>query len=339
MNENSIGISLVICCYNSVDKIPTTLKYLAVQIKSVDIKYELILVDNNCSDDTTQVAIRTWSSYGNPFPFRIVKQPKAGLTYARQMGIQSSSFEYIILCDDDNWLCDDYLKKTFNLFEKFPDAALIGGVGEAVFETTPPKWFKKVNGFGYAVGNEEASTGLVAAVYGAGMGIRKSIFQKLITNETLFILSDRKGHNLSSGGDTEICMIFRNNGYKIYLDSSLTFKHFLTSDRLNWKYYLKLRRSFGKANAYLQLYNNELVSGIRKKNRAREFSSLVKFILTNWKYIVFPAFYQNAYCAEMAQQLSMRYTRVFEFKKINTIAKQMTLVESKTQSVTVPRDI
>jgi glycosyltransferase involved in cell wall biosynthesis len=178
MSTNTKGISVIICCHNSSVKIEATLGNLALQIKQPGTEYEIILVDNNCTDNTIETAQECWRSLHNPFPLCIIQETKTGLSYARQKGIAAAKYEYVVLCDDDNWLCKDYLKKVFMLFETMPDVALLGGVGEAVFENgTAPAWFTNMKGFGYAVGAEGRKTGYTFAVYGAGMGIRKSVFE------------------------------------------------------------------------------------------------------------------------------------------------------------------
>jgi len=289
--------------------------------------YELIIVDNNCTDNTIEIATGNWKALGSPFTFTIAKQPIPGLSYAREKGVQTARYDYLVLCDDDNWLCDDYLLKAFQLMEAMPEVALIGGVGEAVADIPIPGWFKAINGFGYAVGDEGRKTGYVDSVYGAGMGIRKSVFIQLMNDGFSFILSDRTGINLSSGGDTELCLLVRNAGHKICLDKSLLFKHFLSSERLQWTYYLQLRKSFGNAAAYLHLYD-EVNSGskvIPKSSRVQQYVSFIIFLVSNLKYSLFPTFFQNAACANFVQQRSMRLTRLLENKKIAATAGRIAM--------------
>jgi len=219
MKNNTKGVSVIICCYNSADKIEKTLQYLSRQLWQPGLQYEIILVDNNCTDTTILKAVECWKTAGEPYPLHITEQSRAGLNYARQKGISFANYEYLVFCDDDNWLCNDYLKKMFTIFETKPDTVLAGGIGEAVFENYekhPPAWFKAIKGFGYAVGDEGRQTGFTDNLYGAGMGIRKSLFEKLIGGKLDFILTDRKGTSLSSGGDTEICVIVWKAGYKIF---------------------------------------------------------------------------------------------------------------------------
>ena len=299
------GISVIICCYNSGDKLLATLAHLAKQQTLNAVPYELLIVDNRCTDDTINTALRTWKELRNPFPQIIVVEEKAGLSFAREAGIKNSKYSYVVLCDDDNWLCEHYLQTVYKLFESMPEVALIGGVGEAVSATKLPQWFDAVEGFGYAVGKEGRSTGYVESVYGAGMALRKEIFN-LIIKDVHFILTDRKGKNLSSGGDAEISIRINNAGFKIYLDERLKFKHFLNADRLKWLYYIQLRKSFGSANALLQMEEGDMPL----KNKLHAILSYTKYALRHFHYVLLPGFFKNKSCAQFVQESSRRRTFV-----------------------------
>lgn len=319
------GVSVIICSYNSGSKVIKTLEHLALQEYVSNVEYELIVVDNNCTDETVGLVRNTWILLKSPYPLQIVQERLAGLNNARKKGIETAKYENIILCDDDNWLCKDYLKRVYCLLKEKPEVGMVGGKGEAVADIDFPDWFRQLKGFGYAVGDEGRKTGYVNDVYGAGMSLRKSVFLLIIKQLDNFLLTDRRGSSLSSGGDTEFSILIQRAGYKIFFDSNLTFKHFLNKNRLNWKYYLKLRKSFGQAAAYLQLYNwHSLPStSLTKKSRAKQFLSLLKYMLMGTKYILFPFYFKNSDCATFTQQLGMRTTLLKEYNKIKFIAHNL----------------
>jgi glycosyltransferase involved in cell wall biosynthesis len=288
MQEITIGVSVIICCYNSALKLESTLTHLALQDSAPNIPFEIILVNNNSTDNTVEIAKKKWKSIQEPFPLFVIDECKPGLNNARLKGIEKAKYEYIILCDDDNSLCSKYISTVTSIFEKKNDVVMIGGVGEAVLQIVAPSWFSEVKGFGYAVGNEARVTGYTDSVYGAGMAIRKSVFKYLQNENVKFILTDRIGKTLSSGGDTELCTLINCSKGKIWFDESLTFKHCLEEHRINWLYYLKLRASFGIANAYLNLYLDEYT----QTNSITVFINFAKFViryphlifLAKWKY-------------------------------------------------------
>src|SRR5258708_7275133 len=98
------GISVIICCYNSAKRIAETLTHLSQQELDLGISWEVILVDNNSQDKTTEVANITWHSFKRDVPFKIILEPRQGLAHARRKGIDESRYDYLLFCDDDNWL-------------------------------------------------------------------------------------------------------------------------------------------------------------------------------------------------------------------------------------------
>ena len=313
ISKQEKGISVIICCYNSALKLQQTLSHLAGQQMSNYLKFEIVLVNNNSTDNTPEKAIEIWQKLNAPFPIKIVNEKKAGLNYAREKGISVAAYEYIIFCDDDNGLCENYLVTAARLLDVMPEVSVIGGIGMPVLEIDTPEWFIANNGFGFAVGSEGRKTGFTDTVYGAGMVIRKSALQTIISNKISFLLTDRIGVKLVSGGDMEICTLLKYSQQKIWFDESLTFKHYLPSKRVNWNYYLKLRASFGKANAYLNLYNPLF-------NLPRRAVALVNLVRFRMRYghllLLAPLNKKNKY-ADVIQRHSLIRTYFFEHKTLS----------------------
>src|SRR5690606_30759578 len=101
------GISVIICTYNGAERIVPTLKALQSQILDPTIQVEVILVNNRSTDTTIEVAQTTWGNF--PIPLLIEFEAEAGVSRARRKGIEVAQYEYILFCDDDNHLFQDYL--------------------------------------------------------------------------------------------------------------------------------------------------------------------------------------------------------------------------------------
>lgn len=267
------GISIIICCYNSSRVIEDTLRYICRQEVPKDIPWEVVIIDNASTDDTGAIAKQYWLNHNCLVPLRVVRENKPGLTVARMKGINSAKYEYIIFCDDDNRLSKDFVGKSYQLMEKNEDAGILGGRSKAVFEVEPPGWFDFWKD-SYAIGaqSKEKSSDVTDSrgyLWGAAMVVRKSAMKKLLAKGFQSILADRKGNVLSAGGDTEICYALRNEGWKMRYESELTFKHYITSDRLNWDYLGRLFKGFGQASIGLDLYIRKYISATRSDVRKR----------------------------------------------------------------------
>lgn len=248
------GFSIVICCYNSASRLPATLRHIAALEIPENVPCELIIVNNACTDNTEQIAIAEWNQYTTAINFSIVQESTPGLSYAREKGFFEARYEYVILCDDDNWLSPQYLVQSAKLFDKHPGIGVLGGKGLGVCEIDPPEWFHLSKLF--AVGEQAAQSGPVGEkkVYGAGAIVRNSAYQKLLKAGFKWLLTDRLKDLLSSGGDFELCYAIYLAGYEIWYDKELTFKHYFPKERLTLPYYYDYIRASVKCLSVLDGY-------------------------------------------------------------------------------------
>lgn len=138
------GVSVIIIAYNAEKRISPTIKHLADQ-KKINFDWEVILVDNNSTDNTAKVAEETWINCGSPCTLTIIKEKKQGAMFARIKGMQHSNYRYILFCDDDNWLSENYVKYAFERIDNGEDIAAVGGHGILEFENDfkEPEWIYK----------------------------------------------------------------------------------------------------------------------------------------------------------------------------------------------------
>lgn len=253
------GISVIVCCYNSAKLLPLTLQYLAKQ-KFCKIKapWEVILVDNASKDDTSQVARSEWDKYNLDIPLHIYHQPRPGLSYARDLGISHANYEFLLFCDDDNWLSENYIELAFESMSTNEMISALGGCGKEVCELTPPSWFPALKA-AYALEGQASSkygeiSRLRGFIYAAGAVFRYSDIRKIQESGFEKLATGRKGKSLSSGEDVELCYALLLNGKKIYYDERLQFQHYLTESRLNWPYFKRMSKGFGAAFPFLMPY-------------------------------------------------------------------------------------
>jgi glycosyltransferase involved in cell wall biosynthesis len=248
------GVSVIICCYNSSLRLVETLYHLRNQ--KIDRFGTEIIIVNNASTDDTAVTARRILSMQPEIDFTIVNEPENGLSHARRRGYAAAKYEYLLFCDDDNWLAENYLQVAYQTMSSKPNIGILGGLGAAVFESAEPPWFKSF-AIDFAVGEQSSSKEVlskVEEVYGAGFVIRKSYLDKLYGSGFKSILSDRKGTQLISGGDVEFCYLVKYFGFEVWYNRELKFKHYMTTQRLNWDYMKKLYAANGETNVYTTAY-------------------------------------------------------------------------------------
>ncbi len=106
--SNGVKISLIIPAYNEENYIGECLA--SVQKYANDL-FEVIVVDNVCTDRTAEIA--------ESFPFvRVVKQPNKGLLWARQKGFEEAKGDLLAYIDADCRLSPNWLPEVLKEFEK-----------------------------------------------------------------------------------------------------------------------------------------------------------------------------------------------------------------------------
>ncbi len=117
-NSSNLKISLVIPAYNEELYLPECLEKA---IKYSDGKfYEIIVVNNNSTDRTKEVALK--------FPgVRVVDEPIKGLTKARQKGLDEARGDYLAYIDADTRLHPMWFNIVEKFFRKNPEAVSLSG--------------------------------------------------------------------------------------------------------------------------------------------------------------------------------------------------------------------
>jgi cellulose synthase/poly-beta-1,6-N-acetylglucosamine synthase-like glycosyltransferase len=253
-----MGVSVVICCHNSAKELPKTLSYLKSQQVRENIPWEIVVVDNGSTDNTAQVALDCWSSEA-PAPLKVVSEEKLGLIHARYRGLAEATYDIISFVDDDNWVCPEWVQIVSEVMSQHPELAACGGHNIPEFEIEPPSWWSQVHTGGYAIGEQGPKAGgditsFKARLYGAGLTLRKAALQQLLDDGFQSLLVGSKGKALLRGEETELCFALALAGWHFWYEPRLQLRHFLTSDRLNWRYLRRLCRGGGASTVGLDPY-------------------------------------------------------------------------------------
>jgi glycosyltransferase involved in cell wall biosynthesis len=255
--KNLAGVTIIICCFNSSKRLPQTLKHLVQQKVPENIPWQVVVVDNASTDNTEEIALAYKLDFcEKKIDYSIVKQSKAGLSAARHKGLEVAKYDYLLFCDDDNWLQEDYVYTAYTIMKQDPEVAVLGGRSTGAFEENPPEWFIRFEK-AYAIGKQFETSGDITqcgALWGAGCIYRKQALEYLFANDFTQLLSDRIGNKVISGGDHELCIALRLAGYKLYYDERLVFTHYMISSRLNWEWYLNFIKNGSISSMFFDPY-------------------------------------------------------------------------------------
>jgi glycosyltransferase involved in cell wall biosynthesis len=252
-----VGLTVVICTPNGMDRLGLVLEHLNRLHIPNNLSWEVLVVDNASTDDTSAWVRKSNSSQTWKFQISLVQEPTPGLNIARLTGARKAKYNWLLFCDDDNFLDSSYVKIWFELIKKHHILGGVGGRGIAVIKDMIPDWFNNY-AHSYAVGPQFITTGFVkqgGALYGAGLFVLKTPILNIVNGGFKMVMSDRELGKLTSGGDLEWCYLIQLSGLNLYYDDRLIFNHQINAKRLNWNYYIQLKYGIASGTGLLASYH------------------------------------------------------------------------------------
>ena len=263
-------LSIIICTYNRDKYIYNVLKSI-VENDFPASKYEIVLINNNSTDNTEQECFR----FQKDFPeceFRYFLEKNQGLSYARNRGIKESQGDVFIYVDDDAVVNKEYLYSYYDFFEKNPEAMAAGGAIIPVYETEEPRWIsyytKQLLTAYLYYGNhiKEFKAGKFPG--GGNAAYRKEVFDQIgVFNPEL----GRKGDSLIGAEEKDIFDKMRNKNMKFYYLPNSILYHIISPQKLSKDYFNRLTYSIGKSERMRTLAIS------RSKYLKRIFIELIKW--------------------------------------------------------------
>lgn len=234
-----MDVSILICTYNSAKTLPQTLSYLSRQKVPETIEWEILIVDYASQDGTTALALQLWNN--DAVPLRIYHESEAGKSPALETGFRNARGKVVCIVDDDNWVCEDYVRVAYETMDAHPDVGVIGAFGEAACEVSPPFWFEEFK-TSYAVGAQGRERGYARQdrlwFWGAGSAIRRAAWLKLKEKGFKALLNPSRSDGIffhdgfTGGEDPELCYAIQLVGYKLWYEPDLIYKHFIPAKDL-----------------------------------------------------------------------------------------------------------
>jgi len=129
-------IDVGICTWNRCRLLGPTLERLREMDVPPNVDWQVIVVDNNCTDNTAALL----QSFAGRLPLRTAFESHAGLSNARNRAVAEATGDYLVWTDDDVLVDRGWLAAYADAFERWPAAAFFGGPVEPWFEGTPPRW-------------------------------------------------------------------------------------------------------------------------------------------------------------------------------------------------------
>jgi glycosyltransferase involved in cell wall biosynthesis len=133
-------LTVGICTRNRAPLLRQALDSLAQLSLPSPLTWEVLVVDNGSTDDTTAVV----AERSGTLPLRSVFERSPGLSNARNRCVDEARGAYLLWTDDDVIVGRGWLAEYVRAFGEHPDAAVFGGPVRPSFEGVRPDWLAAI---------------------------------------------------------------------------------------------------------------------------------------------------------------------------------------------------
>lgn len=248
--SEAVAATVAICTYNGARRIESILAALSRQDMPREL-WEVLVIDNASTDGVGETAASLLSLYFGKRG-RVVREPRPGLSFARERASIEALGHIVCFLDDDNIPSPDFVSSAVQAFMDHPKAGVIGGKVLPHWETEPTPLAKAVAPFALAIrdkGENALPLGIADGIVGAGMCLRRRVICEIYSNGLASQVTDRKETSLMSGGDDAISIMARKLGWECWYVPTLKIEHLIPARRMEKGYLIRLYDGIGRGNA------------------------------------------------------------------------------------------
>ena len=244
-----MDISVIISTYNRCDLLGRAISSILAQEADTP-PFELIVVNNNCTDDTSKVID---SFVSRDARVRTVFEKRQGLSYGRNAGIAAAQGQFIIFTDDDVVVTPNWVRKFHEAFLQYPDAAFFGGKVLPIWELEPESWLDALSPplALQDMGNQpvKVTFEVQRCLIGACLGIRRSTFDKVGLFDPA---TQRVGDSIGSTEDHDWELsVWETGAYGLYVPDIVCAAE-ISANRMTKSYHRRWHFGHGKFSAISQ---------------------------------------------------------------------------------------
>ncbi|MBW4615701.1 MAG: hormogonium polysaccharide biosynthesis glycosyltransferase HpsE [Desmonostoc vinosum HA7617-LM4] len=253
----SLDFTVAIPTYNGAGRLPELLERLQNQINTENFSWEIIVVDNNSTDNTAQVVQAYQQNWQCPYPLRYCFEEQQGAAYARKKAVGVASGKLIGFLDDDNYPVSNWVAAAYAFGQKYPHAGAYGSQIHPEWEVEPPENFQRLAPF-LAIterGNlpllYEAKKRLLPP--SAGLVVRQEAWLASVPKQP--ILTGRANGNMLTSEDLEMLSYIQKAGWEVWYNPEMEIYHRIPKSRLQREYLIPFFRGIGLSRYVTRMVN------------------------------------------------------------------------------------
>lgn len=208
--------SIVIPCYNSADTLMAQLDRLLPQI--ADAHAELVLVDNNSTDDTAKLIERIAERHDVTAVHATARQ---GASHARNIGVSVAKSDRLLFCDADDIVGDNWVRSLVASLETHP--VVTGSLD--LTSINSPEISRSRGRAGVAAERPATFYGLFPIAHGGNMGVTRQAWDEIgPLDESLAAIEDMEwslratiaGHTVAHAPDASVGYRYRTEARELW---------------------------------------------------------------------------------------------------------------------------
>ena len=246
MTTDTLDLSVAISTYNRSALLASCLEALAAQQVPEGTRWEILVVDNNSSDETPAVVERARAAAA--VPIRYVFEPRQGVAYGRNTGVAQARARYVAFTDDDVQPPPDWVAGILRAFQE-EGADALGGQVLPRWAAPVPAWVQQ-----WLEERQYRHTHLGILVHGqrehilpettfppiwtANAAVRRDVYLAVGGFDTRM---GRVKDKLYGGEDTDFIRRVVKGNFRVVFDPRLTVWHRIPAERMTHRYFRRLR--------------------------------------------------------------------------------------------------
>ncbi len=244
--DETLDISVVLPTYNRSALLATCLRSFVEQETPAGLRWEVVVVDNNCTDDTPATVER--AREGAPMPIQYVVEAKQGVAFGRNTGVQHARGRLIAFTDDDVTAPPNWIAGVLGAFVEH-SADAVGGRVLPRWAAPVPAWVDEwlrerqyrhthLGILAHAEQVEITAETAYPPIWTANAAVKRQVFLKLGGLDTRM---GRVEHKLYGGDDTDFIRRVAASGLRVVYDPRLVVYHRIPAERMTRRHFRRLR--------------------------------------------------------------------------------------------------
>ena len=237
--------------YNRGSLLGDAVRSVLAQDGATTPPFELLVVDNNSTDDTPAIA-RQFERVDSRV--RYVREPRQGLSYARNAGIAHARAPLVAFTDDDVRADGGWVAAIVRAFDEHPEADVVGGRVLPRWAAPPPDWLTRDHWTPLALADYGDTAVAVTTenpicLVGANFAFRRGVFDAV----GLFAVDlQRVKDGIGSLEDHEFLLRMLRVGRRGVYDPRIVVHADVQEDRLTREYHRRWHAGHGHFHALLR---------------------------------------------------------------------------------------